>query len=67
MFQGINVFKLIIYSLYTINVLSNSALIFVDFYKPDNQALALTIFVVALLVLIIGPTYYIAKIGWLKK
>jgi hypothetical protein len=67
MFQKINIFKFVIYAIFTIGVLVNASLIFADLYTPDNRNIALTIFVIAMLALIILPAFYIAKTGWLKK
>jgi hypothetical protein len=67
MFKNINVFKLIIYILFTIGVLANSALIFAEYYTPENRSLTLSIFVIAVFILVILPTYYLAKTKWLQK
>jgi len=67
MFQKINLFKFVIFYLFITSVLSNSALIFAEFYTPENRSLALTSFVFALSILVVAPTYYVAKTNWLKK
>ena len=67
MFRDINILNLVAYCLYTNSVLANAALIFADLYTQDNRNMALTIFTLSIFVLVIGPTYYIAKTGWFKK
>jgi len=67
MFRNTNILRLTIYSMFTVSVLLNAALIFTEFYTPENRNLALTLFIFAVLILVVAPTYYIAKVGWLKK
>ena len=67
MFQKINIFKFVIYAIFTIGVLVNAALIFANVYTQDNRNIALLIFVVAMGVLVALPAFYVGKTGWLKK
>jgi len=67
MFRNINIIKIAVYYLYTAAILVNSALILIDLYTPENRNIALTLFILAIFVLVIVPTYFIAKTGWLKK
>ena len=67
MFRDINILNLVVYCLYANSVLANAALIFADLYTQDNRNMTLTLFTLSIFVLVIAPTYYIARTGWLKK
>lgn len=67
MFQKINIFKFVIYAIFTISVLMNAALIFANVYTTDNRNVALLIFILAMVVFVVMPAPHIGKTGWLKK
>jgi len=67
MLKNINIVRLAIYCLLAIAILVNAALLFADFYTPENSALALSLFVLGVALLIIVPTYWVARTSWLRK
>ena len=67
MIQKINPLKLVGFIIYLAFILSNGALIFEDLYRSEDKAVALTIYVLSMILLIAAPTYYVAKSSWLKR
>ncbi len=65
--KNTNIFKFILYILFTCSVLVNAVQIYADIRTAKNQMYALAIFIIAVLLLVVVPTYYVATTKWLHK
>jgi hypothetical protein len=61
------ILRLAIYYFFITNVLVNGAILFEMAYTPENRNLVVSIFTIAMFILVLLPTYQIGKTGWLKK
>ncbi|HEX6257927.1 MAG TPA: hypothetical protein VFZ48_00440 [Candidatus Saccharimonadales bacterium] len=67
MFQKIHVFKFVVYSIVTLSILVNAALVFGDTYTPANRELSVSIFILVIILFVTVPAFYLGKTGWLKR